>query len=176
MAKGYDNPMLPLRYVANMFKEQTLDAIENNLMTQKIWPYEVYPGYKMTNDRRRQEGGWFSTGQGARSFEGSVIEADENSGRVLMKFRYNDYMDFVDMGVGAGRKATDVDRAKKANYRRRYINKWIPSAGASHRPAISMEFRHLASRIQSYCFDFYGTELEYRVLNTFDGLTLNVTP
>jgi S-adenosylmethionine synthetase len=176
MARGYDNPMLPLRYVANMFKEQTLDAIENNLMTQKIWPYEVYPGYKMTNERRRQEGGWYSTGQGARSFEGSVIEADENTGRVTLSFRYNDYMKFVDMGVGAGRKAEDVDRAKKANYRRRYINKWIPAAGVSHRPAISMEFRHLASRLQSYCYDFYGNELEYRVLNTFEGLSINVTP
>lgn len=176
MARGYDNPTLPLRYVANMFKEQTLDAIENNLMTQKIWPYEVYPGYKMTNDRRKQEGGWFSTGQGARSFEGHVVEADEDKGRVTLSFRYNEYMKFVDMGVGAGRKADDVERAKKANYKRRYINKWIPSAGVSHRPAISMEFRHLASRLQSYCYDFYGNELEYRVLNTFDGLGVVINP
>ena len=176
MARGYDNPMLPLRYVANMFKEQTLDAIENNLMTQKIWPYEVYPGYKMTNDRRKQEGGWFSTGQGARSFEGHVVDADEDKGRVTLSFRYNEYMKFVDMGVGAGRKADDVERTKKANYKRRYINKWIPSAGVSHRPAISMEFRHLASRLQSYCYDFYGNELEYRALNTFDGLGVVITP
>lgn len=176
MAKGYDNPMLPLRYVANMFKEQTLDAIENNLMTQKIWPYEVYPGYKMTNDRRRQEGSWYSTGAGARSFAGSVIEADENTGRVTMSFRYNDYMQYVDIGVGAGRKAEDVERAKKANYKRRYINKWIPSAGIAHRPAIMMEMRHLATRLQSYCHDFYGNEMEYRILNTFDDLHVQVTP
>ena len=176
MARGYDNPMLPLRYVANMFKEQTLDAIENNLMTQKIWPTEVYPGYSITNRRRQQQGEWYSTGQGARSFEGNVVEADEDTGRVTLSFRYNDYMDFVDIGVGSGRKAEDVERQRKANYRRRYINKWIPGAGVSHRPAISMEFRHLASRLQSYCYDFYGNELEYRVLNTFDDLHIQVAP
>ena len=174
MAKVIGNPLLPLRYVANMFKNQTLQQLENNFITQKIWPYEVYPGYKMTNDRRSQEGGWVSTGEGVKSFEGEVIKADENTGMVTMAFRYNDYLQYVDIGVGAGRKAEDVERAKKANFRRRYINKWMPGSGLTHRPAIMMEMRHLATRLQNYTMDFYGNEAEYRTLETFDGLTIHV--
>ncbi len=174
MAKTYGNPLLPLRYIADMFKEQTLAALENNFITQRVWPYEVYTGYKMTNDRRKQEGGWYSTGEGVKSFEGEVVKADENSGIVTMAFRYNDYLQYVDIGVGNGRKASDVERTKKANFKRRYINKWLPKGGLTHRPVIMMEMRHLASRLQGYSMDFYGNEMEYRVLETFDGLTIHV--
>ena len=176
--------LFPMHYIADLFKQQTLQQLQINMMTQRIWPYEVYPGYRVVNERRsmpkKQGGGgknaWVSTGEGIKSFEGSVIEADEETGMVTMAFRFNDYMQYVDIGVGAGRKAEDVERAKKANYKRRYINKWIPSAGIAHRPAIMMEMRHLATRLQSYCHDFYGNEMEYRILNTFDDLHVQVTP
>lgn len=127
--------LLPLRYVANMFKEQTLKQLKANMQTQRVFPYEIYPGFHTVNEYRRQladgdhDKGWFADGNGVRSFEGEVYEADENTGMVTMGFRFNDYMQYVDIGVGAGRKAEDVDRAKNVNFKQRYINKWQPRAG-----------------------------------------------
>ena len=165
--------LLPMRYVANLFKDQTLAQLQNNLMTQRIWPYEVYPGYHVDNERRRLEGGWYSTGEGSKSFDGEVISAGED-GIVTLAFRYNDYLQYVDIGVGAGRKAEDVDRAKKARFNRRYIGAWKPASGQSHRPAIAMEFRHLATRLENYVQDFYCKEAEFQILESFEGLTINI--
>ena len=166
--------LLPLRYVADLFKDQTIAQLKNNFMTQRIWPYEVYPGYHVDNERRRLEGGWFSTGEGLKSFDGDVIEADENTGIVTLSFKFNDYLQYVDIGVGAGRKADDVERGKKARYNVRYVGSWKPSAGRSHRPAIAMEFRHLATRLENYMQDFYCKTAEFQILETYEGLTINV--
>ena len=165
--------LMPMRYVAELFMNQTLAQLQNNLMTQRVWPHEVYPGYSVDNERRRMHGGWFSTGQGAKSFEGEVIEAGED-GIVTLAFRYNDYLQYVDIGVGAGRSAEDVERGKKANYRRRYVGQWTPSKGATHRPALAMEFRHLQSRLEEYVQSFYCSTIEFKMLETFDGLTVYV--
>ena len=166
--------LLPLRYVADLFKDQTIAQLKNNFMTQRIWPYEVYPGYHVDNERRRLEGGWFSTGEGLKSFDGDVIEADENTGIVTLSFKFNDYLQYVDIGVGAGRKADDVERGKKARYNVRYVGSWKPAAGRSHRPAIAMEFRHLATRLENYMQDFYCKTAEFQILETYEGLTINV--
>ena len=167
------NALLPMRYVANLFKDQTLAQLKSNFMTQRIWPYEVYPGYHIDNERRDLEGGWHSTGEGIKSFEGEVIKAGED-GIVTMAFRFNDYLQYVDLGVGAGRSADDVDRGKKANYSRRYIHKWIPRSGKTHRPAIAMELRHLATRLENYVQDFYCKTAEVKIVETFEGLTIFV--
>ena len=125
--------LLPLRYVANLFKDQTIAQLQNNFMTQRIWPYEVYPGYHVDNERRRLEGGWFATGEGVKSFSGDVVEADEQTGTVTLS-----------------------------------------STGQSHRPAIAMEFRHLATRLENYVQDFYCKTAEFQILETYEGLTIYV--
>lgn len=171
--KPSSGALYPLRYVAEMFKDQTLVQIQQNLMTQRIWPYEVYPGYHVDNERRRMYGGWYSTGEGAKSFEGEVIQADEMTGFVTLSFKYADYLQYVDIGVGAGRKSEDVERSKKVRFKNRYTQ-WIPSKGKSHRPAIMPEFRHLATRLADYTASFYGNKFEFEVMETFDGLTIHV--
>lgn len=165
--------LFPMRYIADLFKEQTLQQLKINMMTQRIWPFEVYPGYRVRNERRRLLGGWVSTGEGIKSFEGSVIEADENTGMVTMAFRFNDYMQYVDIGVGAGRDADDVDRARKVRYRNRYTQ-WQPSGGKTHRPALQPEFNHLLTRLEDYVSDFYGKRYEFKMLETFKDLTIYV--
>ena len=165
--------LLPMRYVANLFKDQTLAQLQNNLMTQRIWPYEVYPGYHVDNERRRLEGGWYSTGEGSKSFEGEVISAGED-GIVTLAFRYNDYLQYVDIGVGGKTSAEDVDRSKNVHFKSRYISRWDRSKGSSSRPGIMPEFRHLQTRIMNYLVDFYGYEGEVDVINTFDGLNIKV--
>lgn len=165
--------LFPMRYIADLFKQQTLQQLRINMMTQRIWPFEVYPGYRVINERRRVMGGWVSTGEGIKSFEGDVIEADETTGMVTMAFRYNDYMEYVDIGVGAGRKADDVERGRKVRYRNRYTQ-WEPGAGKTHRPAIQPELNHLLTRLEDYVQDFYGKRYEFRMLDTFQDLTLYV--
>ena len=158
--------LLPLRYVANMFKEQTLNQLVSNMQTQRLFPYEVYPGYIEENEYRRQHGGWYSTGEGIKSFEGDVIEADEQTGMVTMSFRFNDYLQYTDIGVMQGVKADDVSRSKKINFKQRYVSKWDPRRGASHRSNIQPEMNHLLTRIERYVQQHYDAKLDFQIKET----------
>jgi hypothetical protein len=161
--------LFPMRYIADLFKQQTLQQLQINMMTQRIWPYEVYPGYRVRNERRKTLGGWVSTGEGIKSFEGSVIEADEETGMVTMAFRFNDYMQYVDIGVGAGRKAEDVNRSKNVKFKQRYVSKWNPAGGATHRPGIRPELNHLLTRLEGYVQRYYDAKIDFKILETFEG-------
>lgn len=167
MGQPIKNPMFPFSRVASRFFQQTINQLEVNTMTQCIFPKEVYNGYAVVNQKRGEMKMWHSTGEGARSFAGKIIEAGDY-GKVTMAFEYNDYMRFVDMGVGQGTKYEDVDNARKARFQTRYISKWDRKQGKSQRPAIMMELRHLQDRIRRYLVDFYSYEGEVRILNTFD--------
>ena len=186
MAEGYGRngkALLPLRYVADMFKTQLLQQLQSNMQTQRVFPHEVYPGYIQENAYRRQQaeraaergkkGPWYSTGEGAKSFEGTLVEANEETGMVTMSFRFNDYMQYVDIGVGAWGKAEEIERNRKVRYRNRYAN-WVPSGGKTHRPAIQPELNHLLTRLEDYVQDFYGKKYEFKMLDTFQDLTLYV--
>ena len=140
---------------------------------QHVWPTEIYPGFAAINAIRKSHGEWAATGEGAKSFEGTLISADEASGFVTMAVRYNDYLQYVDIGVGAGRKSEDVERGRKVRYKNRYTQ-WQPRSGKSHRPAIMPEIRHLATRLSDYTADFYGNKFEYDVYETFEGLTIHI--
>lgn len=181
--KGIKTPLMPLKYVARSFLNQTLDQIVRNLETQHIWPTEIYPGFRIINEMRRRQaeeaaahgkqGPWYSTGEGQKSFEGTLIRADEETGFIDLAIRFNDYMQYVDIGVGAGRKSEDVSRSKKVRYKQRYTQ-WWPGEGKSHRPAIMPEIRHLATRLSDYTAAFYGNKFEFGVYETFEGLTIFV--
>ena len=161
--KVYENPMWPLSKAASNFKIQTLQNIQTNMITQAVWPTEVYHGYRAINDYRREHGGWYSTGEGARSFEGSV-NSDDKVGHLEMHFWFNDYLRYADIGVGGKTVAEDVSRSRKATFRRRYTTKWARSEGRSHRPFLRMTFNSLARRLENYALDFYGYEGQFRVL------------
>lgn len=165
--------MFPLKYVADMFLDQTISQIKRNLETQHVWPTEIYQNFHSINEIRKRRHQWYATGEGIKSFEGSIVTADENTGIVTMSFRFNDYMQYVDIGVGAGRKSDDVERAKKVRYASRYT-KWFAGNGKTHRPAIMPELRHLATRLEDYCESFYGRKFEFDAYETFEGLTILV--
>ena len=154
--------LLPLRYISNLFLKQALDQIEINMSVQRVWPFAPYSVYPEINEYRRQHRSWYSTGEGIRSFEGVVYEADENTGMVTMGIRYNDYMQYVDIGVGAGRKSDDVERSRKVRYKSRYTS-WQPGMGKSHRPVIRPEANHLATRLENYVRDYYSAKLIFGV-------------
>ena len=165
--------MFPLKYVANMFLDQTIEQIQRNLETQHVWPTEIYPNFHSINEIRKRHKQWYATGEGAKSFDGTIVEADESTGIVTMSFRYNDYMQYVDIGVGAVIKEDNVDRGKKVKFSTRY-SKWFTGNGKTHRPAIMPELRHLATRLEDYCSSFYGRKFEFEAYETFDGLTIFV--
>ena len=176
--KGYGREgkaLLPLRYVVDMFKDQTLAQLKANMQTQRVFPYEIYPGFHTVNEYRRQraggkhENGWWADGEGVRSFEGEVYEADEATGMVTMGFRFNDYMQYVDIGVMAGVKAENVDRSKNVKFKQRYIGRWAPFAGKSHRPGIRPELNHLLTRLEGYVQRYYDAKLDFKIQETFEG-------
>lgn len=158
--------MFPFPRVASRFFQQTINQLEVNTMTQRIYPKDVYNGYTVINQKRKEMGMWYSTGEGVKSFSGKIIEAG-SAGKVTMAFQFNDYLRFAEMGVGMGTKYEDVEAGKKARFQSRYISKWDRKSGKSQRPAIMMELRHLQQRIANYLVDFYGYEGEVMMVNTF---------
>ena len=165
--------LLPLRYVANLFKEQTLDQLEINMATQRVWPTPVYSAYPEVNEYRRLHGGNYSTGEGIKSFEGYVYEADENTGIVTLGFKMNEYLQYVDIGVGSGRKAEDVDRARNVRFKSRY-NKWGPKVGKTHRPVWQPEINHTLTRLENYVQRHYDAKLDFQIVETIEGHPLEI--
>lgn len=164
--------IIPLNNVIELFMRQTEAQIKHNLDTQKIWPEEVYPGYKQKNEYNKQHGYPHSTGDGRRTFRSRLISAS-SAGNVTLQFSFNAYMRYVDIGVGGKTTANEVERGKKANGSR-YISIWDRSKGISHRPAVMMEIRHLSKRIEGYLSDFYGVTKPIQILNTVSNLSIDL--
>jgi len=144
-----------------------LDTLENlyrNFKVQGIFPYEVYPGYAQKN-LRAKPGSWKSTGAAMDSFYFQVKDAMIDNARI--DFFYNYYLNFVDLGVGAGRSASDVTRSSPATFKSRYTTNWNPKAGKTHRPAISSEFRHLRRRMVRYFMNEYTYQANVMIINAF---------
>ena len=93
-------PFAPLSRVAPLYLDQALMDIEKNMQAQRIYPTEVYRGYEKVNQYRKDHGMWYSTGEGAKSFEGHIYQADDQKGLLTVGIRYNDYLRYVDIGVG----------------------------------------------------------------------------
>lgn len=171
---NYGKALLPLRYVATLFMNQTLVQLKANMQTQRVYPYDVYPSYHFVNEYRRQHGQNYSTGEGYKSFEGELYEADEATGMVTMGFRFNDYMQYVDIGVMRGVHAEDVSRAKNVRFKNRYISSWNPSGGSSHRPGIRPEINHTLTRLENYVQRYYDAQLDFKIQETFEGQPWNI--
>ena len=163
------NPIFPLNRVIGSFVSQARTQLEVNLMKQRVWPTEVYNGYAVVNEKRKQMGSWYSTGKGERSFNATINNANA-AGNVQVTFSFLEYMKFVDMGVGQGTSKEDVDSSRKAYFTRRYITSWNRRRGISQRPAIMMEMRHLQKRIKDHLSDYYGYEGEVQILKAIEEL------
>lgn len=143
----------PLNEVINTFAKQAAAQLEINYRQQHVWPTEVYAGYRGINEVRRRRGQWYSTGEGANSFNYTVNGS--NPDEIMVIFTFNDYLRYAELGVGQGVKVEDVERAKKADYRRTYTSKWNRWHGRSHRPFLMMEMRHLQRRMENHLVKYY---------------------
>lgn len=175
--KPIKSPFAPLREVAGLYLKQAILDIEVNFLTQRIYPTEVYRNYEKVNQYRKEHGMWWSTGEGVKSFEGTVYQADEEKGELTVGIRYNDYLRYVDIGVGltgdpkdpaAHITADKVDRSKRAKYKSRYISKWDRRAGKSHRPAIMRTVRRLKQRYENHLSDYYGCQGLLQIMNALE--------
>lgn len=153
--------MRPVNEMLRIFAQQADEAMTRNLVQQRIWPTEVWPGY--AEEVRRGKAG--STGEGAKSFRFQVTNTNPYEAEITATFL--SYMRYVDLGVGAGTEAEDVERSKKAYYTRRY-GRWIGHQQRVQRPAVMMEMRHILERMRRYAVDFYGYQGTGYVINTFD--------
>lgn len=146
-----------LNKAMELFFHQTMGQMKANYLTQHIWPAEIYPGFAAINEKRRRKGDWYSTGEGYKSFEGKIIKKpSEDDTHLIAVIRYNDYLEYAEIGVGAGTRHEKVERSRKANFKIRYARVWKRSEGKSHRPAILMEARHLQTRMRDYYADYIG--------------------
>lgn len=159
-------PMRPMNEMLRIFAQQAEETmLANNLRVQRIWPTEVYPGWAAENAERERRGQSHSTGEGERSFKFVVTNDSPFEAEIEMTFL--SYMRYVDLGVGKGVPVEDVERAKKAHFKRRY-DKWIGHVKRVSRPHALMEARHVLRRMRDFAVDFYGYEGTGFVINTFD--------
>lgn len=159
---------------------ETIDIIRKNFKVKKIFPEgEIYPGWFAENEKRQGTNSWYSTGEGFDSLYFQLLNVSEMDIFRLktldMIFRYRKYLDFVDLGVGKGRKAGDVQRSRAAEHDKQYFNMWNPKTGDTHRPAISPEIRHQVRRLSRYLGYRYVDEIDMKILTTFENLELEIT-
>lgn len=173
----------PISKVARKYLDWNIQDIKKNMLTQCVYPAEVYTGYRKVNEMRKRRGMWYSTGEGRESFSGRVYEADDARGQFTIGIQFNDYLRYVDLGVGLTGSPRDpaahitvdkVQRGKPMDWRSRYIRgKWNRRKGKSHRPAIMRTIRRLCTRYENYMADFYGEQGGVVIINSLAGIMDN---
>lgn len=170
--------------VLQMFARQSEEALRKHFRVQRIWPFEVYPGYI---DKLEEHDDWQKpTGQAYKSIS-VTSRADKSSASLTLSFV--EHLRFVDMGTmwqwvekdGKMRRRTltfeEVQHEKPAKPDRRYVNNWVVATGETHRPILMMETRHLQARMTNYYQDYWGKELVFNILETvgkFDDLNITL--
>ena len=127
--KGYTE-YLPINEKVQKWGEETISLIRKNFKTQKIFPEgEIYAGWFAENEKRAGKNSWHSTGAGFDSLYFELIKAAEDDifhFRVLEAiFRYHQYLDYVDLGVGKNRPAEKVQRGRPAEHDKQYFKSFL---------------------------------------------------
>lgn len=161
--------------VLRLFAQQAGTAIREHFRVQKVFPYEVYPGYKeQLKDYPEDER---PTGAGFRSIH---VTSDATPGSESITISFLEHLRFAEMGTMwrwvAGHRTTlkfdQVEHDRRAKFDRRYVTRWSTKQGETHRPIIMMEARHVQARMTNYFQDYWGKELEFNVLQGFQDIEL----
>lgn len=161
MSRPIARPRAPMKAVISLFHHQTLQQLVENARKQTVFPEEIYPGFRKVNEERRRKAkddhskGWFSTGEGMKSFQGRIVEND-GEGNITLEYQFREYLRFVEIGVGAGTKKEDVERSRPVKWDKRYISKWARPVGHSHRASILPTIAREETRLGNYLRDFFG--------------------
>ena len=168
MAVQIEKPRRPINVVLRSFARQSVQQLQADFRTQRIFPYEIYPGFAKINEYRKQHGGWYATGQGVKSFQYEVM--DSSIAGATIRIEFLDHLRFVDMGTAGGKKIETVQRSRKARHNKRYVAIWDSRDGDTHRPSIMREARHLQTRVSNFFQDMLAEEVQVQVYRTFSGM------
>ena len=168
MAVQIEKPRRPINVVLRSFARQSVQQLQADFRTQRIYPYEIYPGFAKINEYRKQHGSWYATGQGVKSFQYEVM--DSSIAGATIRIEFLDHLRFVDMGTAGGKKIETVQRSRKARHNKRYVAIWDSRDGDTHRPSIMREARHLQTRVSNFFQDMLAEEVQVQVYRTFSGM------
>ena len=168
MAVQIEKPRRPINVVLRSFARQSVQQLQADFRIQRIYPYEIYPGFAKINEYRKQHGSWYATGQGVKSFQYEVMSAA--AGNETIRIEFLDHLRFVDMGTSGGKKIETVQRSRKARHNKRYVAIWDSRSGDTHRPSIMREARYLEGRMQRFLEDYYSREVNTQTYRTFSGM------
>lgn len=149
--KAIEQGYLDLHYWA----EHVIQRLALNFRRQNIWPYGYpgpYKGYADTPAAKR------STGMGIRSLYAQVYAAAGGDSERITFF-FNDYLSYVDMGVGGEQdleKLRALGKDKDAKKAYRLHAKWKEMGDRQQRPFLMKEFRHQVMRLQAMLWAYYG--------------------
>ena len=169
---------IPINEKLKYWAFDPIEAFRRNFKTQGIFPVgEPYPGYKEKNDKVKGNS-WKSTGAGYDSFDFHVLAAADSQNlvppEVAVKFMYNYYLKFVDMGVMKGLPADSVVRSSNAVADRCFFETWDPKTGHTHRPAISMEMEYQTRRLTTYMAHRYEYAAKSAIIEVVDGFEITI--
>lgn len=160
---------VPLDAKLQQFCRETHEQIRRNFQTQAVFPFEVYPGYIERNAKKKGRNAWKSTGAAFDSLVFQVRDASMSQARIDAFFNY--YLLYVDIGVGKGRNAENVEREATHDYRKRYT-KWDPSRFKTHRPILLSEIRHLAGRMRMMYMRRFDVSTRAFITHSLEGLNV----
>lgn len=170
MAVKLENPMKPLNEVITSWVNDLDGDLQQMFQVQRIYPTEIYKGWLEENARRIEYAKshpnsdiWFSTGEGVKSIGTRVVRASSVDD-VVISLSHLDYLKYPDMGVGVWASYEDIQHQAPARYGKRYISRWVPSMGVTHRPGVMYKARSIQKRMAKYMQDFYGEEIEFRII------------
>lgn len=150
---------------SNIISRLGEDALEQMKMNLSIQHLPLNDTERLSK-RKPTGAGWKSIS--IRDF------GSETSREVGYIFTVDETMRFAEMGVMRGLEAEDVKKSRKAKYNKRYVSRYNPITGDTHRPAMMMEIRHLQSRLGRFLSDFYGEQMEASIMEITGDSVINL--
>jgi len=156
--------------------EIMLKRIRMNFEVQHIWPEGIgykgpYKDYWIVNMARK--GKYKSTGEAftEQNLRAKVING-AGGNTVAVDFFFRRYLLFVDWGVGAGQKISEVPDVGTPNMKKRY-NKWEQAGDRQRRPVVMGAIRGGRFFMAKILEDYWKTRAETTILYGFGTLDEN---
>ena len=147
--------MPELRQVMSRFKRETLQQIQQGF---NIQPLPLWPNERIS---RRDPTGRGIAEMDLQQFGGN----DPNEAGFV--FTIPEHMRWAELGVMRGLPSSRVQRGRKGRSDKRYVRRYNPLTGDTHRPTFSPELRHLSRRYGTFIRDFYGEEMMVKMFDAF---------
>ncbi len=165
--KGIDQALEQGHLDLEYWAEHVMQRIKLNFRYQRVWPFGwpgPYRGYANTKAAER------STGSAYKNIYTKVYAAaggDTNR----IEFFFNEYLQYVDMGVGRGQDLSELKARGKYKDAKKPLTlhaRWNGMGDRQARPALMKELRHQLRRLQSILWAYYATQSQIVMLSVLD--------